>query len=166
MSEVDKVRLVYYNCKKEKFLEIGCDRMVKDTTKIVEELGLCDNFNTFYNENKSYMVKEDLSALLDKLIKKYDLKKSQVIRAAEMSEVYAYQIFSGLRVPERKKLLCLAVGMSLNLEEVQTLLKCAGYSPLYVKLPFDSIILYGVCKKLSVVQINELLFEYGLETLG
>lgn len=140
--------------------------MEKDTSKIVEELGLCPDFKTFYMENKSYMVKEDLSALLDKLIKKYGLRKSQVIRAAEMSEVYAYQIFSGLRMPERKKLLCLAIAMKLSLDEVQTLLKCAGYSTLYVKLPFDSIILYGICKKLSVVEINELLFEYGLETLG
>lgn len=139
---------------------------MKDTSKIVEELEICPDFKSFYNENKDYMIKENLSALLDKLIKKYDLKKSQVIRAAEMSEVYAYQIFSGLRVPERKKLLCLAVGMSLNLAETQTLLKCAGYAPLYVKLPFDSIVIYGICKKLSVVKINELLFEYGLETLG
>lgn len=139
---------------------------MKDTSKIVEELEICPDFKSFYNEYKDYMIKEDLSALLDKLIKKYDLKKSQVIRAAEMSEVYAYQIFSGLRVPERKKLLCLAVGMSLNLAETQTLLKCAGYAPLYVKLPFDSIVIYGICKKLSVVKINELLFEYGLETLG
>ena len=140
--------------------------MVKDTAKIVEELGVCPDFKTFYSENSDYMIKEDLSELLDKLMKKYDLKKSQVIRAAEMSEVYAYQIFSGLRVPERKKLLCLAIGMTLNLEEVQALLKCAGYSQLYVKLPLDSIVLYGICKNLSVVEINELLFEYGLETLG
>lgn len=140
--------------------------MVKDTKEIVEELGICPDFKTFYNENKDYMVKEDLSALLDKLIKKYNLRKSQVIRSAEMSEVYAYQIFSGLRVPERKKLLCLAVAMGLTLDDVQTLLKCAGYSTLYVKLPFDSIILYGICKKLSVVEINEILYEYGLETLG
>ena len=140
--------------------------MAKDTAKIVEELGVYPDFKTFYSENSDYMIKEDLSELLDKLMKKYDLKKSQVIRAAEMSEVYAYQIFSGLRVPERKKLLCLAIGMTLNLEEVQALLKCAGYSQLYVKLPFDSIVLYGICKNLSVVEINELLFEYGLETLG
>lgn len=140
--------------------------MVKDTSKIVEELGICPDFKTFYNENKDYMVKEDLSTLLDKLIKKYNLKKSQIIRAAEMSEVYAYQIFSGLRIPERKKLLCLAIAMELSLDEVQTLLKCAGYSPLYVKLPFDSIVLYGICKQLSVLEINDLLFEYGLETLG
>lgn len=140
--------------------------MTKDTSKIVEELGLCPDFNTFYNENKDYMVNQDLSALLDELIKKYGLKKSQVIRAAEMSEVYAYQIFSGLRIPERKKLLCLAIAMKLSLDEVQTLLKCAGYSTLYVKLPFDSIVLYGICKKLTVVEINEILYEYNLETLG
>ena len=139
---------------------------MKDTTKIVEELGLCPDFKTFYDENRDYMIKADLSELLDELLVKYDLKKSQVIRAAEMSEVYAYQIFSGLRVPERKKLLCLAIAMKLSLDEVQTLLKCAGYSTLYVKLPFDSIVLYGVCKKLSVVEINEILYEYGLETLG
>ena len=140
--------------------------MNKSTTKIVEELGLCGDFNTFYNENKDYMVTSSLAEMLDKLLKEKSLKKSQVIKHAELSEVYAYQIFSGLRVPERKKLLCLAIGMSLNLDEVQTLLKCAGYSPLYVKLPFDSIILYGICKKFSVVEINELLFEYDLETLG
>ena len=140
--------------------------MSKDTSKIVEELNLCPSFKTFYNENKDYMVKENLSSLLDNLIKKHGLKKSQIIRAAEMSEVYAYQIFSGLRIPERKKLLCLAIGMSLNLDEVQNLLKCAGYSNLYVKIPADSIIIYGICKNFSVVQINELLFEYGFETLG
>ena len=138
----------------------------KDTSKIVEELGLCDDFKTFYNENKEYMVSASLSQLLNDLIKEKGLKKSEVIRKSELSEVYSYQIFSGLRVPERKKLLCLAVGMGLNLDEVQTLLKCAGYSPLYVKISFDSIVIYGICKQLSIVEINELLFEYDLETLG
>ncbi len=140
--------------------------MAKDTIKIVEELGLFPDFKTFYNENKDYMVKDDLSSLLEKLIKKYNLKKSEIIRNAEMSEVYAYQIFSGLRIPERKKLLCIAIAMKLSLDEVQTLLKCAGYAVLYVKIPFDSIILYGICKQLSVVEINEILYEYGLEILG
>ena len=140
--------------------------MGKDTSKIVEELGLCPDFKTFYRENKDYMVTSSLSDLLAQLLMKKGLKKAQVIKNAELSEVYGYQIFSGIRVPERKKLLCLAVGMGLNIEEAQQLLKCAGYSQLYVKLPFDSVILYGLCKELSVVQINELLYEYGLETLG
>ena len=140
--------------------------MGKDTSKIVEELKLCPDFSTFYNENKEYMISETLANLLARLLAEKGLRKAEVIRRAELSEVYAYQIFSGLRVPDRKKLLCLAVSMGLTLDEVQTLLKCAGYSPLYVKLPFDSIVLYGICKKLSVAEINELLFAYGLETLG
>lgn len=139
--------------------------MQKDTSKIVEELGLCSDFQTFYQENRDYMISGDLSVLLAQLLERKKLKKAQVIKNAELSEVYGYQIFSGIRVPERKKLLCLAVGMGLNIEETQQLLKCAGYSQLYVKLPFDSVVLYGLCKALSVVQINELLFEYGLETL-
>lgn len=140
--------------------------MDKDTSKIVEELGICSDFNTFYSENKDYMVSDTLSSLLEKLLAEKGLKKSQVIKNSELAEIYAYQIFSGVRVPERKKLLSLAVGMSLNLDEVQRLLKCAGYSQLYIKLPFDSIIIYGICKKLSVMEINNLLFDYGLETLG
>lgn len=140
--------------------------MQKDTSKIVEELGLFPDFQTFYRENKDYMVSGNLAQLLAQLLERKGLKKSQIIKNAEIAEVYGYQIFSGIRVPERKKLLCLAIGMNLNIEETQQLLKCAGYSQLYVKLPFDSIVLYGLCKQLSVVQINELLYEYDLETLG
>jgi len=140
--------------------------MSKDTSEIVKELGLCPDFNTFYDENKAYMVTDSLATLLTRLLREKGLKKADVIRAAELSEVYGYQIFSGLRVPERKKLLALALGMRLNLEEAQILLKCAGFSPLYVKLPFDSIVIYGLCKGVSVVEVNELLYEYGEDTLG
>ena len=139
--------------------------MQKDTSEIVKELGLSPDFQTFYNENKEYMISADLVQLLAELLHSKGLRKSQVIKNSELSEVYSYQIFSGLRMPERKKLLCLAVGMGLNIDEAQQLLKCAGYPQLYVKRPFDSVVLYGLCKKLSVPQINELLYEYGLETL-
>ncbi len=140
--------------------------MEKDTSQIVEELGLCPDFKTFYQENKDYMVTSTLAELLEQLLIDKGLKKAQAIKNAELSEVYGYQIFSGIRVPERKKLLCLAVGMGLNIDDTQQLLKCAGYPQLYVKLPFDSVVLYGLFKALSVVQINELLYTYGLETLG
>jgi len=162
-SIVAKFPRIWYAKKK---LPKGVVIVQKDTSKIVEELGLCPDFATFYDENRKYMVDDSLSVLLDRLLQQKGMKRAQAIKQAELSEAYGYQIFSGLRVPERKKLLCLALGMSLNLEETQTLLKCAGYAPLYVKIPFDSVVLYGVCKGLSVMKINQLLFEHGLETLG
>ncbi|MBQ7089490.1 MAG: XRE family transcriptional regulator [Clostridia bacterium] len=141
-------------------------KIKKDVAALLRELRNCPDFRTFYCENKDYMITESLSELLNRLMIEKGLKKATVIRASELSEVYGYQIFSGLRIPERKKLLCLAVGMRLNIDEVQTLLQSAGYSPLYVKIPFDSMVLFGICKGFSVMEINELLFEYGQEILG
>lgn len=138
----------------------------KNTGDLLGELKLSPDFNTFYETNEAHMVSGDLSDYLEDLMREKGLKKSAVIRASELSEVYAYQIFSGLRTPERKKLLALAVGMGLTLDEVQKLLKCASYAPLYPKIPFDSVVIYGICKRMTVVEINRLLFEYCEETLG
>ena len=139
--------------------------MEKDTSEIVKELGLCEDFHTFYNENKEHMISIDLAQMLAEILQSKGLKKSHVIKNAELSEIYGYQIFSGVRVPERNKLLCLAISMKLNIDEVQQLLKCAGYPQLYVKKPFDSVVLYGFSKGMSVIEINELLYKYDLETL-
>ena len=139
---------------------------MQDTGKLIEELKLCDDFKTFYDENKQYMVSDTLSTLLTDLAKEIGLNKAEIFRRAELSEVYGYQIFSGVRIPDRKKLLCLALGMGLTLDQTQVLLRTAGYAPLYVKLPEDSIVMYGICKNMTVAEVNTVLFEYGHKTLG
>lgn len=140
--------------------------MQKDTAEIVKQLKLSPDFQSFYQENKEYMVDKSLSQLLAQLLEQTGISKAAAIKNAEMSEVYGYHIFAGSRIPERGKVLALAIGMKLNLDQVQQLLKAAGYSTLYVKRPFDSIVLYGISNKMSVAQINELLYDYGMETLG
>lgn len=138
----------------------------KDTSKIVEELKLCPDFTKFYDENKSYLIDQSLAELLEKMLEEKGVKKADVIKLSNLNEVYGYQIFSGLRIPDRKKLLCLAFGMGLNIDETQQLLRCTGYPTLYVKLPFDCVVLYGLTKGLSVLETNSLLYDYGQETLG
>lgn len=140
--------------------------VVKDTAHLLEELQHCADFRRFYQENAEYLPKRSLSEYLNMLVQKHGIKKSDAIRRAELAEVYGYQIFSGLRIPERKKLLSLAVGMQLDLEEMQSLLKSSGYAPLYAKNPFDCVVIFGVCKKLTVAEINDMLYDYGMETLG
>lgn len=140
--------------------------MQKDTAEIVKQLQLSPDFQSFYQENKEYMVDKSLAQLLEQLLQQTGISKAKAIKNAEMSEIYAYHIFAGTRIPERGKVLALAIGMGLNLEQVQKLLKAAGYSTLYVKRPFDSVVLYGIIKKMSVAQINDLLYDYGMETLG
>lgn len=140
--------------------------MQKDTSEIVKQLQLSPDFQSFYQENKDYIVDKSLSQLLEQLLQQTGISKAKAIKNAEMSEVYGYHIFAGSRIPERGKVLALAIGMGLNLEQIQQLLKAAGYSALYVKRPFDSVVLYGIFKKMTVAQINELLYDYGMETLG
>lgn len=140
--------------------------MQKDTSEIVKQLQLSPDFQSFYQENKEYMVNKSLAQLLEQLLQQTGISKAKAIKNAEMSEIYAYHIFAGSRIPERGKVLALAIGMGLKLKQVQQLLKAAGYSTLYVKRPFDSVVLYGIIKNMSVAQINELLYDYGMETLG
>ncbi len=140
--------------------------MKKNTGEMLKELELCEDFQTFYEENKENMITANLSQLLETLLEKKGISKATAIKRSELTEVYGYQIFSGKRHPDRRKLLALAIGMGLDLEETQELLKCAGYPMLYAKLPADSTIIYGISHGLSVPQINETLFKNQLETLG
>ena len=77
----------------------------------------------------------------------------------DRDRIYAYQIFSGTRKPNRDKLLALGFGMELSIEEMQKMLKISEYPILYVKNKRDSIILFGLKKKASLSEVNELLYE-------
>lgn len=139
----------------------------KDTSELLEELKKFKSFSRFWEENeKEILPRKALSIYLSEIVEEKGIKKADAIRRSELSEVYAYQIFSGLRLPERKKLLPLLIGMGLSFDEIQNVLKYTGYARLYAKDPFDCAVIYGICKNLSVADINCLLFDYGLDTLG
>ena len=141
--------------------------MEKDTAKLLEELKEFDSFSDFYSENKEELAVVSLSEYLENLITEKGLNKSDIVENSEMSEVYAYQIISGIKThPKREKVLCLAFGMHLDCDETQKMLKKTGYAPLYAKNPFDAVVIYGLYKNLSIVEVNNLLFEYGQNTLG
>ena len=141
--------------------------MNKDTKELEEELKSFSNFESFYNDNKDIICEVTLSKYLQEIIDRKSLDKKEIIKKSELSEIYAYQILSGVKKsPARNKVLSLIFAMGLSFDEAQDLLKKTGYPTLYAKNPFDCVIIYGLCKKMSVVEINEKLFEYGLETLG
>ena len=133
---------------------------------MLSELEKCSNFRDFLNSNKDNITQTDLRNNLEALLKKYGIKKSEAVKASELNEIYAYQIFAGSRKPDRSKLLCIAVGMGLPLEETQRLLRSSGYAPLYVKIPFDCIVAFGIYKDYNLIKINGMLYEYGFDTLG
>lgn len=139
----------------------------KTTTQLLKEL---ENFNTFEeyeNANRDSMISKNLSEYLTDLLNERNLTKAEVIREAELSDGYAYQIFSGLKTaPKRDKLICLSIGMGLSVNETNSVLKIAGLSPLYPKIKRDSIIIINMNNNKSVVEINEALYNKGEDTLN
>ena len=58
------------------------------------------------------------------------------------------------KTPKRDALLCFCIAMGATLEEIQCLLKYAGYPPLYVRRRRDVIIWYGIMQNEDVPTID------------
>lgn len=138
----------------------------KTTTQLLRDLKRSKSLDNFIEKNENQFINEPLSIYLNELVSKNNLKKSEIIKKSEINQIYAYQIFSGNRSnPSRDKLICLLVAMQLNLDEVQQALKYAKVQPLYAKNKRDSVIIFGVLNKYSIIKINETLFDNEHETL-
>ena len=103
---------------------------------------------------------------INEILLEKDLEKSDIIRDAQIPRTYAYQIFQGSKQAGRDKILQLAIAMKLNLEETNRLLTVAHHNHLYAKQQRDAILIFGLSKQYSLIQINELLDEFHHELLG
>lgn len=102
---------------------------------------------------------------INEILLEKDLEKSDIIRDAQIPRTYAYQIFQGSKQAGRDKILQLAIAMKLNLEETNRLLTVAHHNHLYAKQQRDAILIFGISKQYSLIQINELLDEFHHELL-
>lgn len=137
----------------------------KPTDEMLGELLQSNSINEYMKENGKYLIDCDVTMFLNAYIKTKGLIKSQILKEAEMNEIYGYQIFSGSRNPSRDKLICLCIAMKMNLEEAQLALKIAGYASLYPKIKRDSIIILGFSNGKSVCEINNELYDNEENTL-
>lgn len=139
--------------------------MKKTTGELLDILRNTSNIDSFMEKEQENFVADDLTAYLEKLLEEKSLTKSDCIKHSGLDRTYAYQIFSGMKKPSRDKLLALCFAMKLTEEEVQTLLKHCGYTPLYPRVPRDGIILWALNQHFSVSDVNELLYEGDFELL-
>ena len=137
----------------------------KSTDDLKQELMERASLDQYITENEAYFVETDLTEVLARLYERCGLSKAELARQAEMSEVYLHQVFSGRRKPSRDRLLCLCAGLEAGLEDIQRLLKQAGYAPLYPKLKRDAIIIHGILSHTPLNEMNDKLFSENERTL-
>ena len=82
-----------------------------------------------------------------------------------MDKAFVYQIFNGSKRPSRDKLIAITFGMHLNEEETQRVLKIAGHSELYPRVPRDALILFSIQRGVDIWQTDDALDKNGFPTL-
>lgn len=130
----------------------------RPTDALLDALREAETIEVFARQNAGEYIDIGIHDYLERLLEEKDMKKADVIAASNLHRIYAYQIFSGVKQPSRDKLLALAVGMRLSLEECQRLLRVAGLGALYVKHRRDSVIIFGLIRGLGLMEINDLLY--------
>ncbi len=138
----------------------------KSTNELIHEIKKASCVEDYLTENKQYLLTRDLSEYLNMLLRKKEIRKADVARNSLLDRVYVYQIFSGIKVPSRNKLIAISFGLRLSDEETNTMLKLSGNRELYARDERDAIILFALQREMNISDTNELLFNHGFEILG
>lgn len=140
--------------------------MEKSTNDLLGVLKSKKNYSEFFQDEIGELIFKNLDEYLGVLLKEKNLKKSEVIEKSNLDKNYAYQLFNGIKKnPSRDKILMLAFGMKLTLDETRKLLKIAGLSDLYVRIPRDSVIIFCLQNGKNLIETNEMLDDYALKIL-
>ena len=140
--------------------------MEQETKELMNKLQKEKNIANFTRENDDIFLDKPLVEYLEILLRKSNMKKAEIIKRAGLATVYGYQIFDGRREPKRDKVIQIAIGFGLPLDETQKLLKKAGHSELYPKIKRDVLFIYAINNGMDINGVEELLYqmdEKGLE---
>jgi hypothetical protein len=138
--------------------------MQKSTEMLINELKTTDKIESFVTENADEIYELSLSEYLRELLNKYGYDKSEVFKRSGMSDTnYGYELFrNDDKKASRDKLIRLCIGFPLSVDEAQKVLRYGKVRPLYPRDERDAYILFGLNKKYSLDEINDLLYEHNL----
>ena len=135
------------------------------TAETKDNLKNASSFGDFPKRNLENMLEPDLSKYLMELLARKGLKRAQVVEDSGVDKAFVYQIFNGSKRPSRDKLIAITFGMRLNEEETQRVLKIAGHSELYPRVPRDALILFSIQRGVDIWQTDDALDKNGFPTL-
>lgn len=138
--------------------------MEKSTELLQSELKTAKSPADFFEKNIHILNEKTVRDYLTEMLIKYNREKNDVVVKSGLTGTYPYQIFDGKKAAGRDKLIQLAFGFPLNLEETQRLLKYGGHNELYVKVKRDAYVMFALEKGYDIQKLNELLFDCGEKT--
>lgn len=143
---------------------MGEDVAERLTEEVLQELLDAPSLDEFIDAHE--FPAATLPEFLERMLEKKGLKRSRVVRMADLNETFGYQIFTGARNPSRDKVLQIAFAMALSLRETNRALMAAGASSLDPKCRRDAIIIFCIDQGCSLQKVNEELYRLGEDTVS
>jgi hypothetical protein len=136
------------------------------TSALLNRLFKTSKLKSFIDSYDEAFIQTPFCDYIKKLCTDKKLVCEHVIKKSGIDRTYGHQLFSGLRQPSRDKVIQLAFGLLLDVNEAQELLKAAGKSTLYPKIKRDAVIMYCLKRQMGFMDLQALLHELSLPPVG
>ncbi len=130
-------------------------------TKLMQEQLKGDSFPQHWDA----FLDDDIRAFFDDLLTQTGQKKSEVIRKANLSRTYGYQIMEGRRLGKRDYYLLIAIAMSLDLKTTQRMLAVTHSGALHPLIKRDAAIIFAINHGYDIIDTYEFMRTLQLAPL-
>ena len=124
-----------------------------------------ESFPDFPDDGNTGFLDPNIRDFFDELFFKMKLSRSAVIRDANISRTYGYQIMDGTRVGKRDYYLAIAFAMKLDLTTTQRMLAVTSSGALHALLKRDAAIIFAINHEYDNLKLYEFLLELDLPPL-
>ncbi|NLL91630.1 MAG: hypothetical protein GX222_04320 [Ruminococcaceae bacterium] len=118
-----------------------------------------------FPDNWEGFLDDDIRNFFDALLNETKQKKSEIIRKANLSRVYGYQLMEGRRRGKRDYYLLIAIAMSLDLKTTQRMLAVVQYGSLHPLIKRDAALIFAINHGYDIEKTYDFMCSIGVEPL-
>jgi len=118
-----------------------------------------------FPDNWEEFLDNDIRNFFDELIEHKGHRRSEVIRKANISRSYGYQIMEGRRIGKRDYYLSIALAMSLDLKTTQRMLAITQSGGLHPLIKRDAAVIFAINHGYSIEKTYDFMCELELPPL-
>ncbi len=108
---------------------------------------------------------DNIKNFFEELLAETGQKKGEVIRKANLSRTYGYQLMEGRRRGKRDYYLLIALAMALDLKTTQRMLSVTQSGPLHPLIKRDAAVIFAINHGSDIVETYTFMSSLGLAPL-
>jgi hypothetical protein len=108
---------------------------------------------------------DNIKNFFEELLAETGQKKGEVIRKANLSRTYGYQLMEGRRRGKRDYYLLIALAMALDLKTTQRMLSVTQSGPLHPLIKRDAAVIFAINHGYDIVETYTFMSSLGLAPL-